>query len=813
MLLPLISFMAKLVYTSNLVDSMKSTGQAHTAKFESNGAKILKLLFHGASLQQGTPYGAAQVGFPQSVRQLGGNNGASIQAGAQPVSDFLSFFGDQFEITDSGKTFRKNGMFSWEFTHNKLTNANIRNYFSNKILNYLEIIESEHLDPARTKFSSLDSIRAAAPFDIELKNGGPLTDVVYNERTIPQSFSQPNQQDELEWNLMFVIGSPMNNSTKGQMTNFVNHLMQNQPQNCTVQPITQIIPGQGQPANYPGAVEIEFNNANLPKLRVGFIPSNSFIDLAAEIEEICQSTNGIEDGAKKRQFLSRCIGMMTGDAFSPQNARFLHGIHENIPQLSQALQSFSSVKNQGQMTFTNGAVANKYSITGLLQKQLAQLSIVPRTLRNPEALQRPPNWKHLSGMAESIVMGKSFALPVIAITDGSTTVNDQPQVQQINPHGVQFMTPNNWEIVDGQHRVYSYFALPAGQGNVSLDLQLLVFSPQVTIQQQREAAAELFFDINHRSLEPDKVHAIAHYSKFDDFDTGWRFRNSQGQGNNRINGDKATWSSRLIAGKFILELNSRHNSPFVSLFDVHGIDSSKIPLASVTQYLSGFFEFGRKWWVNQGAWQDKLLGNHSIYAKFQVQHNGNQIFPTDNTWKGMTQGGHEYRGPSPKSSDLQHFWPYLIDEFQSFLDKTGLNHNQITGLFSENSAKSARLPAIFSLFAWYYCQAPGAGGLQNPAQYSGRSLDPAVNPQVNALTQLGLAMQDPVTWQDLPTGRSAVAAIAGKLYNGYVNRCNGANPPIAHHTFGPEPNGITAANGGPPSIDDLKRVKWIPNPK
>ena len=298
------------------------------------------------------------------------------------------------------------------------------------------------------------------------------------------------------------------------------------------------------------------------------------------------------------------------------------------------------------------------------------------------------------------------------------------------------MIPNNWEIVDGQHRAYSYFALPQNVVN-RLDLQLLVFDANVAIQDRREAAAELFFDINHRSLEPDKVHAIAHYSKFDDFETGWRFRN----GEQNVSGDKATWSSRLLAGKFILELNQTNNSPFLGLFDVHGIDSSKIPLSSVTQYLSCFFEFGRKWTRRQNIWQSTLKGQYSIYRKYQNNPGGNQLFPTENTWKTMTQGNHLYRGPSPKSNDLQYFWPNLIQQFHQFLTLTGLNNNQIRDIFNSTSQKSARLPAIFSLFAWYTSSRPQ--NVANPANFGNLSLDPAVNAQVGALSHLGPALLDP----------------------------------------------------------------------
>ena len=190
-------------------------------------------------------------------------------------------------------------------------------------------------------------------------------------------------------------------------------------------------------------------------MRVGFIPSNSFIDLAAEIEEICNPSGGIEDGLKRRQFLSRCVGVMSGDAFSRQNARFLYDMHSDISDLSQANNDFTSVKNQGQVTFSNGAIATKYSITGISQRKLVQLCMVPRTLRNPEALQRPPNWKHLKGMSESIVAGKSFALPIIAITDGSTAVDDQPAVHRfyLLVHSILYQTIGRSWMANIEHKV------------------------------------------------------------------------------------------------------------------------------------------------------------------------------------------------------------------------------------------------------------------------------------------------------------------------------------------------------------------------
>ena len=114
-----------------------------------------------------------------------------------------------------------------------------------------------------------------------------------------------------------------------QMNAFVTHFQNNPIPNWTATPINHFIPGQG-PVNYPGAIEFEDDQNALPKLRVGFIPSNSFIDLAAEIEEICDANGGIEDGMKRRQFLSRCIGVMSGDAFSKQNARFLYDMHSDI---------------------------------------------------------------------------------------------------------------------------------------------------------------------------------------------------------------------------------------------------------------------------------------------------------------------------------------------------------------------------------------------------------------------------------------------------------------------------------------------------
>ena len=150
--------MARLVYTSNLVDSLRFSGAAHQRKFEANGAKILKLLFHGSSVNQGTPYGEAQVGFPERVRNPASNrHGAQTQNGAQPVCDFISFFGNQFLVTDAGRNIRTNSLFSWEFTHTKLNAAGIQGYFATKISNYLEIIKSEQLpNTNRNKFHSID---------------------------------------------------------------------------------------------------------------------------------------------------------------------------------------------------------------------------------------------------------------------------------------------------------------------------------------------------------------------------------------------------------------------------------------------------------------------------------------------------------------------------------------------------------------------------------------------------------------------------------------------------------------------------------
>lgn len=808
--------MPRLEYTSNIVDSLRGSGPAHQRKFEANGAKILKLLLHGSSLQAGTPYGEAQVGFPENVRDSRSNRGGvQGQDGARPLCDFMSFFGDQFLITDAGRNIEKNGLFAWEFTQNKLNQANFQNYFSSKINNYLEVIDSEHRIQNRDKFYPVEKIRQAAQYHVQLRNGGQNQAIVYDQTVQPPAFCTPNRQAGMEWNLFFVISSQTNATTKQKLEDFVTYMELNHRHDWDVSPITHRIPGQQAPGNYPGALEFEYTGGGqLPKLRVGFITSNSFIDLSAEIEEICKPNRGIADGIKRRQFLSRCLGIMTGDAFSPENARFLHEMHAHLPNMSQGGGDFTSVKNQGNVTFSNGATATKYSITNVNQKLLAQLSMVPRTLRNPEALQRPPNWKHLSGMSESIVAGKSFALPVIAITDSSTRINDGNQAQRITPHGFNFMVPNNWEIVDGQHRVYSYFALPDQQANIGLDLQLLVFNANVTLQARREAAAELFFDINHRALEPDKVHAIAHYSRFDDFENGWRFKNAEGPQNDKVNGDKATWSSRLMAGKFIIELNQTNNSPFEGLFDVHGIDSTKIPLSSVTQYLSCFFEFGRIWSVNrQNQNVTKLKGKYSIYRKFQIQNQNNQqIFPTDLDWEGFDEGPHEYRGPSPRSTGMQYFWPELINQFQLFLTRTGLNDNQITEIFSDSSDKSARLPAVFSLFVWYTCQEPQNANIPaGDPTFSFLSLDPVHNQEVNALSHLGTALQDPQTWNNLPTGSAAVATIAGKLYNRYCEECTNAGD--AFHRFGPSPNGIFDVNGGPAGNDDYKKVKWIINPK
>lgn len=261
-----------------------------------------------------------------------------------------------------------------------------------------------------------------------------------------------------------------------------------------------------------------------------------------------------------------------------------------------------------------------------------RLSTVMRLVSDYDYLQRLPEGPHLWDMATDVEAGGRFPTPVLTIPAD----DNKPMVASpfITHTGGAILTPYGWHIIDGQHRVFSYYLTDPGKAVQSLDVNS--YEPANPTDKPAIASA-LFLNVNFKALKPPIDLALAHAAFASQWTGGAWIPRKRGR---QSVGDSKLYSSRILASRFCLEL-SGSPSVFKNFFRHRGAtDSGKASIQSISTYLGDNFNL-----------REPNDAKSPIASRFGTVAGASGIWTKPN--------------PTPQS--IQPLWDNLVSLFDDFL--------------------------------------------------------------------------------------------------------------------------------------------------
>ncbi len=195
--------------------------------------------------------------------------------------------------------------------------------------------------------------------------------------------------------------------------------------------------------------------------------------------------------------------------------------------------------------------------------------------------------------------------------------------------------PYGWHLVDGQHRAYCYYLVEPGRHVQTIDVNC--YTP-ANEGDKAFVASALFLNVNYKAIKPPIDLALAHHALASSWPrASWVCRNpSRGCPIS----DSQLYSSRILAARFLLELNEK-SSLFKEFFKQPGAkDPGKSSVQSLSTYLSPEFEI-----------RDPSDPANPLASRFGT------VIGAEGTWT----------TPDPPPNELGLVWPKLVQEFDDFL--------------------------------------------------------------------------------------------------------------------------------------------------
>jgi hypothetical protein len=290
--------------------------------------------------------------------------------------------------------------------------------------------------------------------------------------------------------------------------------------------------------------------------------------------------------------------------------------------------------------------------------EFLRLSTVMRLVSDYDYLQRLPEGPHLADMAADIEAGGRFPTPILTIpADDNKQMAAAPFVVHT---GGATLTPYGWHIIDGQHRVFSYYLTDPGKGVQSLDVNS--YEP-ANPSDKPSIASALFLNVNFKALKPPIDLALAHSAYASRWNGGGWVPRKRGR---QAGGDSKVYSSRILASRFCLEL-SGSTTIFKDFFKHRGAtDAGRASIQSISTYLGDDFNL-----------RDPADPDNPLAARFGTAPSAAGL------WTKLD--------PTPQS--LQPLWDELVELFDDFLrsvcSATGgsplSNRERLRELVSENN--------------------------------------------------------------------------------------------------------------------------------
>jgi hypothetical protein len=351
----------------------------------------------------------------------------------------------------------------------------------------------------------------------------------------------------------------------------------------------------------------------------------------------------------------------------------------------------------------NGIDVTISNVSGIKRHQLkmkhqdlAYMTTIPRTISEDSSLQRLPKFKKMSQIAqENIQINEPFPTPIIVVAEHKSIYLKNCAPKQLlgpltNNQDITNPEPYSLNLVDGQHRVLSYYATNGSNPDFQLDVVLYLLPSNVTIYEKNTVMSKLFFDINFRSSQPDDSLYYTHCAKMThDWPDGWQ-------------GKPKMWSARAHVTRFLLQLNSKAGY-LKDYFQYHQIAKTGSGIKSTATYMAKIgFDFRYKnikgansrdknalnWirYMNVNSSGNYVTSNHSsaVFPDLSVQYSN---FPKTQTF-----------GPTPHQIAETGFYDLLATDFETFLEALDLGTGKYNLFQKYCASQSSVFSAIWKVF-------------------------------------------------------------------------------------------------------------------
>lgn len=266
-----------------------------------------------------------------------------------------------------------------------------------------------------------------------------------------------------------------------------------------------------------------------------------------------------------------------------------------------------------------------------------RLSTVLRLVSDFGWLQRLPLREHLASMATFVDAKSRFPTPLLCILPPEVDISARGSggTQWRLSFRARPAQPYSLQLVDGQHRAFSYYLSTNGNPQ-PIDINCYILNNE---DDRSFVASSLFLNVNYKAIKPPIDLALLHHSQAPAWPQGWIGKN---KASGFRNYDKELNSGRVLATRFLFELNKSHRL-FEDFFRVEGAAGrQKVSIQSITTYLSSDFDMPKPDDPGQ---------------------------PFARTWGRAPGGDGTWNVVEPEPDALQSFWSKLVPDFEGFVNR------------------------------------------------------------------------------------------------------------------------------------------------
>lgn len=261
-----------------------------------------------------------------------------------------------------------------------------------------------------------------------------------------------------------------------------------------------------------------------------------------------------------------------------------------------------------------------------------RMATVLRLVSDYSYLQRLPDGNRLAEMGMVIESGDRFPTPVLCLPPDSDAVEERQSL--VRQSGGAAVSAYRWHLIDGQHRVFCYYFIEPGRSVQSIDVNSYTLSNP---PDRASIASSLFLDVNFKAERPSEDLGLSYYAFMNLWPQGsWIPKKGRGRAQR---GSKDFFSARILASRFLLELNIQ-DTIFKDFFKAVGArDSGKVSIKALSTYLSGDFDLQSP--------DDRASAVACRYGT-------------------VAGAGHQWSRARPAPGQLDRLWTSLVDHFDDF---------------------------------------------------------------------------------------------------------------------------------------------------